>query len=227
MTSVLNRCRSDQRRYIRRSISAQSVASVPPAPALIDEDRAARVVLAGEQEQRPLALEVAFERCRRRAVELRLELGVARLLERARELGLEVAAPCEQPRHMAISVAEAVGLAQDLLCRALVVPEAGLRRAGLELGRRGAPWPGGQRRPEVDRIRSTRSRTARGVHLVPDPEILEQDRTELDQPKGRSCSGRRRGSRRDSSRCGGRRRNCRRSRARPRSCSFGNHARRR
>jgi hypothetical protein len=25
-----------QRRYIRRSISAQSVASVPPAPALID-----------------------------------------------------------------------------------------------------------------------------------------------------------------------------------------------
>ena len=34
-TSVENRCRSAQRRNMRSSISAQSVASVPPAPALI------------------------------------------------------------------------------------------------------------------------------------------------------------------------------------------------
>ena len=36
MISVSKRWRSAQRRYMRRSISAQSVASVPPAPALID-----------------------------------------------------------------------------------------------------------------------------------------------------------------------------------------------
>ena len=34
--SVLKRWRSAQRRYIRSSISAQSVASVPPAPALME-----------------------------------------------------------------------------------------------------------------------------------------------------------------------------------------------
>ena len=78
--SVLKRWRSAQRRYIRRSISAQSVASVPPAPALIDRI-ALRSSYSPENEERgPLAREVRLER-RRLAVELGGQLGVAGLLD--------------------------------------------------------------------------------------------------------------------------------------------------
>ena len=66
---------SAQRISIRSTISAQSWASVPPAPALTRHERVAGVVAAGEQ---PLLLE---------RVEPRLH-GPHLLLELARELGI-------------------------------------------------------------------------------------------------------------------------------------------
>jgi hypothetical protein len=85
---------------------------------------------------------------------------------------------------------------------------------------------GGQRRPDVDRIRSTRSRTpAASISFGPgDPGAGSDGARSVGGP---TCSGRRRGSRRDSSRCGDRPRSCRRSRGLPRSYTSGSHAHKR
>ena len=74
--------------------------------------------------------------------------------------GLEVVGARQQVLPGLDLGAQAVGLAQDLLGAALVVPEAGFLGQRLELGDARLLWPRGQRRPEVDRIRSARSRMA-------------------------------------------------------------------
>ena len=71
--------------------------------------------------------------------------------------------------------------------------------------------PGGQRRPEVDRIRSTRSRTRAASTSSWRPGGPGAGSDGARSAAGPICSGRPRGSRRGSSRCGGRRRSCRRS----------------
>ena len=122
------------------------------------QDRGALVVLAGEQERGALAREVGLER-RGVAVQLGVELGVGRLVEQL-DGGLEVVGTRQR------------GPARWRSRRAGRRPRAGPsgRRAGrprsrapgsARRARRRAPaWPRGQRRPEVARIRSARSRMA-------------------------------------------------------------------
>jgi hypothetical protein len=95
------------------------------------DHRVLRVVLAGEQEERPLALEVPGEGVRLR-VDLGLGLGVGGIREQLEEL-LDVGeALLDDPPGLDL-LAQALGLADDLLRRALVVPEPGLDGAGVEL----------------------------------------------------------------------------------------------
>src|SRR6185369_7156040 len=96
------------------------------------QDRRSLVVLAVEQELGPLAVEVALEVVDR-PVDLRRELLVARLLGEL-DGGLEIIRAGHQARPQVDVAAKAVGLAQDVLRGAAVVPEARLRGARLELG---------------------------------------------------------------------------------------------
>ena len=105
---------------------------MPPAPALIVRIADALVVLAGEQQGRAFAAEVLLER-RRVALELGFELGVGRLVEQL-ERGLEVVGAGQQVPPRVDLGAQAVGLAEDLLGGALVVPEPGFLGQRLELG---------------------------------------------------------------------------------------------
>src|SRR6185369_5860356 len=91
----------------------------------------ALVVLAGEQERRPLATEVRLEG-RDLAIELGGQLGVAGFLDEL-ERREDVGAGLEAPPQVDLR-AEAVGLAEDLLGGALVVPEPGLAGQRLQLG---------------------------------------------------------------------------------------------
>ena len=114
------------------------------------QDRAVAVVVAGEQQQRPLPREVLLQR-RDVTVQLGLELRVRGIGEQRRQL-LDRGRACLEPAPGFDLVAETLGLLQDGLCRALVVPEAGFLRPGVELG---DPRLGG---PEVkDAPRSTGS----------------------------------------------------------------------
>ena len=122
------------------------------------QDRRALVVLAGEQEGGPLSREILLERGGI-PFELRLELGVGALVEQL-EGRLEVVGAGQQAMPHLDLGPEAVGLAEDLLGAALVVPEPGFRGSAHRVLRRVAAWRRGQRRPEVDRIRSARSRMA-------------------------------------------------------------------
>src|SRR6185369_10144179 len=96
------------------------------------EDRPALVVLAGEQERRPLATEVRLEG-RDLAIELGGQLGVAGFLDELERREEVVGAGLEAPPQVDLR-AEAVGLAEDLLGSALVVPEPGLAGQRLQLG---------------------------------------------------------------------------------------------
>jgi hypothetical protein len=96
------------------------------------QDRAALVVLAGEQERRPLALEVLLE-LGRRPIELGGQLGVRGLLDEL-EGGEEIIDAGLQASPELDLGPQAVGLAEDLLGAALVVPEPGLAGQRLELG---------------------------------------------------------------------------------------------
>jgi hypothetical protein len=147
------------------------------------QDRGASVVLAGEQQLRALAGELGVELLGR-AVGLGLELGVTRLLGKL-DRGLEVGGTRQQAVPQLEVVTQPVGLAQDVLCAPAVVPEARLRRARVELGQsnllagevKDAPRSSGSAPPGRGRARRP---------LVPvDPQVLEQDRTELDQAQGR------------------------------------------
>jgi hypothetical protein len=93
------------------------------------EDRAALVVLAGEQQRRPLAGEILLERGGL-AVELSRELRVAGLLDelQGRE---EVVGPAQEPAPQLDLRPEIGGLSKDLLRAALVVPEPGFGRQRL------------------------------------------------------------------------------------------------
>jgi hypothetical protein len=145
-----------------------------------------RVVLAGEQEERALALEVRAQRLGL-AVDVGLGLGVGRLGEQFDQL-LDVGDALLERAPELDLLAQALGLADDLLRGALVVPEPGLDDARVEL--RDAGLLGGEVK---DAPRSTGSAPPGpgwpsrplGAHLG----FLEQDRTELDQPKGRLAPG--------------------------------------
>jgi hypothetical protein len=89
------------------------------------------VVLAGEQERRPLAAELGAEGGGV-PIELGLELGVGSFVEEL-DGGLEVAGTGQQVPPGGDLGAEAVGLAEDLLGAALVVPEPRLLGQRLEL----------------------------------------------------------------------------------------------
>ena len=188
------------------------------------QDRAALVVLAREEERGPLALEIPVE-LGGAAVELRGQLFVTGFLDELERREQIVDAGLEAAPELDLGT-EAVGLTEHLLGGSLVVPEAGLERQRLELA------DAAFLRPEVkDAPRSTGS----------DPPGRERWRRPLSSgpggPGGGSdgarsaaaptCSGRRRGSRRDSRSCEGRRRSCRRSRGPLRSCTTGSHVRRR
>jgi hypothetical protein len=122
-------------------------------------------------------------------------------------------------------------------------PRGGARRSGGRAGRRGdrprsraglplrlarragAPWRRGQSRPEVAEIRSVSSRAAAASTRYG----LAGRRAGSAGARGfagRSCSGRRRGSRTDNSCCAGRPRNSRHTSAMRRSCRSDNLVRR-
>jgi hypothetical protein len=150
------------------------------------QDRRSLVVLAVEEELRPLSTEVAFQR-RAFPIELGAQLGVVGLLE---ELGgrLEIPGTGEEAVPEIDLGAEAVGLAKDLLGGALVVPEAGLAGQGLQIGKarlpgrkvKDAPTSTGSAPPGRGRLRRP---------SVSSLEILEQDRTELDESESRLAPG--------------------------------------
>ena len=151
------------------------------------EDRAALVVLAGEEEGGPLAAEVA-PRARRPRGRARRSARGRRTPRRARGSSRRSSARRLEAAPQLDLGAQAVGLAEDLLGGPLVVPEAGLAGQRLELGDaaflglevKDAPRSTGSARP--GREPWTRP-------LVAGLEVLEQDRTELDQPQGRLAPG--------------------------------------
>ena len=123
------------------------------------QERRALVVLAREQQRGPLAPEVASRAPRRRGrARPRARRRVIRRAARGRPGGRRRGVT--RSRQVLDLGAQAVGLAQDLLGGAAVVPEPGCLGQCLRSRRRVRPWPRGQRCPEVDRIRSARSRTA-------------------------------------------------------------------
>src|SRR5206468_5525941 len=85
------------------------------------EDGAALVVLAGEQERRPLPGEVAFEGGSG-PIELRRQLVVTGFLDEL-ERREEIVDPGLEPPPELDLRSEGIGLAEDLLGRPLVVPE--------------------------------------------------------------------------------------------------------
>jgi hypothetical protein len=143
-------------------------------------------MLPAEQELRSLAAEVAFQRDPL-GVQLGAELGVVRV---AQQLGgrFEVVGAAQELRPEVDLGTDAVRLGQGLGRGPLVVPESGLARQRLELaeaGRSGrkvkdAPTSTGSAPPGRGRPRRP---------SVPDLEILEQDRTELDESEGRLAPG--------------------------------------
>ena len=92
----------------------------------------ALVVLAGEQQGGPLAREVGLEGGGV-ALELGVELGVGHLVEQL-DGGAEVGGTGQQVTPGVDLGAQAVGLAEDLLGAALVVPETRLLGQRVELG---------------------------------------------------------------------------------------------
>ena len=116
--------RSIQRRYIRRSISAQSCDSVPPAPGWIVDDRVLAIVLAAEHLLDLAGLHFLLER-----VERLTELGVDRLarLGPFDEHG-EIVALLLERRHQLVVLLQATAALQDLLRVRLIFPEIGRRR---------------------------------------------------------------------------------------------------
>ncbi len=95
------------------------------------EERRPLVVLAGEQQRRPLALEVGLEG-RDVALELGLELGVGGFVEQLDRRQQVVGADAELAPRADLGP-QAVGLAQDLLGGAPVVPEPGFLGQRLDL----------------------------------------------------------------------------------------------
>jgi hypothetical protein len=150
------------------------------------EDRRPLVVLAIEEQLRPLSGEVPFEG-RVFPIELGAELGIVRLLQEL-DGGLEVGRAGEETGPQLDLGTEAVGLSEDLLGAALVVPEAGFAGQRLQLCEarlsgwkvKDAPRSTGSAPPGRGRLRRPSASAL---------EILEQDRTELDESEGRLAPG--------------------------------------
>jgi hypothetical protein len=158
----------------------------PARPGADRDDRRPLVVLAVEEERGALALEVALE-LGVRPVELGAQLRIVRLADEL-ERRFEVIDPLEDARPELDLRAEIGRLAEDLRRGPLVVPEAGLARQPLEIGE--ARLLG---REVKDAPRSTGSAPpGRGRSRRPSVsslEVLEQDRTELDESEGRLAPG--------------------------------------
>jgi hypothetical protein len=163
------------------------VGRLGPAGAGADrEDRSASVVLAREEEGGALAAEVALE-LGRRSVELGRQLGIAGFLDELEGRQEVVDAGLETTPELDLR-AQVVRFAEDLLGAALVVPEPGLAGQRLQLGDtpllrlevKDAPRSTGSARPGREPWRRP---------LVPRLEVLQQDRAELDQAKGRLAPG--------------------------------------
>ena len=119
--SVGKRCRSAQRRYIRRSISVQSVASVPPAPALIDRS-------AGRSSYSPEKRSAVRSREKSVSSEAKSRSSSASSSASGASYRSSTAASRSSARVSSSLpggdlAAQAVGLAQDLLSGSTVVPE--------------------------------------------------------------------------------------------------------
>jgi hypothetical protein len=144
------------------------------------------VVVTAEQQRRPFAGEVLLERGRDGA-ELGGQLGIGRLLDEL-EQSERFVGPRRQSAPELDLGAQAVGFTEDPLGGALVVPEPGFEILCVELGDaallrlevKDAPRSTGSARPGRER----RMRPS-----VPDLEILEQDRSELDQAEGLLAPG--------------------------------------
>jgi hypothetical protein len=138
------------------------------------------VVLAGEQQRRALPLEVCGE-CLAIPIQFCNELRVIRLFDQL-DQRLQLLGPAQQVTPQADFGFETVGLAQDLLRAAAVLPESWRECQGVELidprlfprEVKGAPRSSESAQPGPGR---------RWRPLGPDPEVLEQDRPKLDQPK--------------------------------------------
>jgi hypothetical protein len=96
------------------------------------QDRVLGVVLAAEQEQRAFARELGSQRVRL-ARKVGFCVGVGRVGQEVQQL-LERRGALLERAPQGDLVAQALGLADDLLRGALVVPEPGLDRAGVKLG---------------------------------------------------------------------------------------------
>jgi hypothetical protein len=139
-------------------------------------------VLPREQQGRSLAGEIGFERGGI-TLQLGLELGVGPFVEQLQR-GVEIVGAGQQIAPGLELGAETVGFAKDLLGAPLVVPEPGFLGQRLELGDalglglevKDAPRSTGSVRP---------GRGPRRSPLVPNLEILEQKRSQLDEPQGR------------------------------------------
>jgi hypothetical protein len=150
------------------------------------DERRSGVVLAVEQQLRPFPGEVPLQR-RPVRVELGAQLGVVGLAE---ELGrrLEIVGATDEVGPAIDLGPQVRGFRQDLRRASLVVPEAGRARQAFEL--REASLLRGEVK---DAPRSTGSAPpGRGRPQRPSVsalEVLEQDRTELDESEGRLAPG--------------------------------------
>jgi hypothetical protein len=163
------------------------VGRLGPAGAGADrQERPALVVLAREEQLRPLPGEVGLEALAV-ALELRGQLLVAGFLEQLD--GSEQVVGTRQEIAPGVDLGAQTGsFAEDLLGGALVVPEPGREGQRVEL------VDAALLRGEVkDAPRSTGSappgRGRQQRPLVLDLEVLEQDRAKLDQPEGGLASG--------------------------------------
>ena len=161
------------------------------------QDRVLGVVVAGEQQERPLALELGAEARRPRARRRPRSPGRA-IREQVQQL-LEIAARFSSDRHRVISSRRPSASRRTFCAARWSSQKSGLDRAAVQDSATSvAPWRRGQRRPEVDRIRSARSRVdAASTSRAPGGPGAGSDGAR--SAAGLSCSGRRRGSRRGSS----------------------------
>jgi hypothetical protein len=150
------------------------------------EDRRSLVVLAVEEQLCPLSAEVALEGGAF-TIELGAQLRVVGLLEELRGR-LEIRGAGEESIPQLDLRTKAIGFAKDLLGGPLVVPEAGFAGQRLQLCEARPPC-----RKVKDAPRSTGSAPPGRARLrrpsVSGLEVLEQDRTELDESEGRLAPG--------------------------------------
>ena len=131
-TSTEKPRRSAHRVYMRISISAQSCASVPPAPALISTWANAEIVGTGEQRPQPEGLQVVAQ-FRDVAVELRRHFWVGFSLKQLGEFASAGLAR-GQDREGLHPPAQLLHLLHDVLRLLLVVPERPVGHARFEGG---------------------------------------------------------------------------------------------